>query len=142
MRGKEALVPNRIRKINGSFAFIEHDFLGRGFLEQLCHHEMVLYLFLVLVSNRIGLSWYSTFKICQVLHFSTDEYFRAREELVVKDLIAFDGIVFQVLSLPCPQRDDRWDSPPRSREAEGAVLCGVQDIARIADRLRCPKIHT
>ena len=46
---KKPLVPDRIRKIGGSFAFIEHCFLRNGFWESLNHHELLLYVFLVLV---------------------------------------------------------------------------------------------
>jgi len=49
------ICPERVRKIAGSFAFIEHRFLRDGFLQSLTHHEILLYLFLVLVGDRIGL---------------------------------------------------------------------------------------
>ena len=135
MRGEDALVEDRVRKINGSFAFIEHAFLSKGHLEHLCHHEMVLYLFLVLVSDRKGLSWYSAFRICQVLGLSCQEYEEARYALMEKDLIAFDGVIFQVLSLPEPRRDNRRAAPARGVEEENGELCDVRDIARIVDRV-------
>jgi hypothetical protein len=101
---KTPVCPQRLRKITGSFAFIEHRFLRDGFLEGLTHHELVLYLFLVLVADRSGLSYYSYDKICTLVRFSLDEYLVARDALIKKDLIAFDGHLFQVLSLPqrCP----------------------------------------
>ncbi len=61
---------------------------------------MVLYLFLVLVSNRDGISYYAYDKICILLKISVDDYIIARNGLMEKDLIAFDGYLFQVLSLP------------------------------------------
>lgn len=97
---KTPLCPQRVRKITGSFAFIEHRFLRDGFLQSLTHHELVLYLFLVLVADRSGLSYYSYDKVCTLLRFSLDEYLVARDALIKKDLIAFDGHLFQVLSLP------------------------------------------
>jgi hypothetical protein len=90
----------RVRKINGSFAFIEHRFLGDGFFASLNQHELLLYVFLVLVADRNGLSYYSYDKICTLLRLSVDEYILARNSLIDKDLIAFDGYLFQVLSLP------------------------------------------
>jgi len=100
MIAKTSLYPQRIRKINGSFAFIEHRFLRNGFWETLSHHELLLYLFLILVSDRKGLSYYSYDNICTLLKISVDEYILARNALIKKDLIAFDGYLFQVLSLP------------------------------------------
>ena len=96
---KTPLYPQRLRKITGSFAFIEHRFLRDGFFEILTHHELVLYLFLVLVADRKGLSYYSYDKICTLLRFSLNEYIYARDALIQKDLIAFDGHLYQVLSL-------------------------------------------
>ena len=48
---KTTLCANRIRKITGSFAFIEHRFLRDRFFQSLTHHELSLYLFLVLVGD-------------------------------------------------------------------------------------------
>ena len=56
---KKVLYPDRLRKITGSFAFIEHRFLGAGFWNALSHHELLLYLLLVVVADRNGLSYYS-----------------------------------------------------------------------------------
>lgn len=97
---KTPLCPQRLRKITGSFAFIEHRFLRDGFFETLTHHELLLYVFLVLVADRRGLSYYSYDKICTLLRISVDEYLCARDALIQKDLIAFDGYLYQVLSLP------------------------------------------
>ncbi len=97
---KKLLVPERVKKINGSFAFIEHRFLRDGFLASLSHQELLLYLFLVLAADRHGLSYYSFDRICTLLQMATDDYIEARNGLIDKDLLAFDGYLFQVLSLP------------------------------------------
>lgn len=97
---RSVLTPERIRKINGSFAFVEHRFLRDEFFESLEKAELLLYFFLILVADRHGLSWYAYDRICAMLHLTVDEYIEARNALIRKDLIAFDGHVFQVLSLP------------------------------------------
>ena len=97
---KTPLCPQRLRKITSSFAFIEHRFLRNGFFESLTHHELLLYLFLVLVADRNGISFYCYDRICTLVGMSVDDYILARNALIEKDLIAFDGRVFQVLSLP------------------------------------------
>jgi hypothetical protein len=52
------------------------------------------------VADRKGLSYYSYDKICNLLKIPVDTYILARNSLIEKDLIAFDGKLFQVLSLP------------------------------------------
>ena len=97
---KKILNPNRLRRIEGGFSFIPHRFLSDGFLSSLRQKEFLLYLFLILASDRCGLSFYSYDAICSFLQISLDEYIEARDGLIEKDLIAFDGTLFQVLDLP------------------------------------------
>jgi hypothetical protein len=106
---KTPLDRDRVRKIAGSFAFVEHRFLRSGFFSVLTHHELLLYVFLVLVADRNGLSYYSYDKICILLKITLDDYIIARDGLIDKDLIAFNGHLFQVLSLP--------KRPPQGRAA-------------------------
>jgi len=100
MMEKQPLYPERRRQITGSFAFIEHRFLRDGFWSSLSQHECLLYVFLVLVADRNGLSYYGYDKICTLLRFTLDDYLVARNGLIERDLIAFDGQLFQVLALP------------------------------------------
>lgn len=92
--------PDRVRRINGGFAFVPNGFIHRGFFSSLTHTERSLYFFLVLASDRNGLSFYSYDRICSIAEMAPDEYLAARNSLIAKDLIAFDGTRFQVLSLP------------------------------------------
>ena len=122
---KRPLCPNRLRKISGSFAFIEHRFLRDGFWPSLSHHELLLYVLLVLVADRNGLSYYSYDKLCSLLQVSLDEYLVARNALIHKDLIAFDGRLFQVLSLPPPpqpQPSSPLQSPQQMAQADPATI--------------------
>jgi hypothetical protein len=112
---KRPLINDRTRTIQGSFAAIEHRFLQGGFWAELSHYELLLYLFLVMVGDRLGLSYYSYDKICSLLAISVDDYIAARDGLIDQDLIAFDGRLFQVLSLPVAPKSRRR-SPLRSRD--------------------------
>ncbi len=94
------LLSQRVRKIGGSFAFIEHRFLRDGFWASLGKDDLLLYFFLIMAGNREGLSYYSYDKICLMLNMDLDDYILARDGLIDKNLIAFDGRLFQVLSLP------------------------------------------
>jgi len=97
---KKIINPERVRCIDGGFSFIPHRFLTQGFLASLGQKELLLYLFLILAADRYGLSFYSYDRICSLLHINVDEYVAARDSLINKDLIAFDGSLFQVLQLP------------------------------------------
>ena len=122
---KSPLCPERIRKITGSFAFIEHRFIRDGFWSSLSQHELLLYVFLVLVADRSGLSYYSFDKICALLQLSLDDYLLARNALIKKDLIVFDGHLFQVLSLPLtPVRQPArpLHSAPHMAQADPATI--------------------
>ena len=95
------IMPDRLRRIgNDSFGFIPHRFLREGFLAALTNNETALYLFLVLAADRNGVSFYAYDRICSVLEVTLDQYVEARNALIDKDLVAFDGRRFQVLSLP------------------------------------------
>ena len=126
---KRLLNPNRVRRIDGGFSFIPHRFLADGFLASLDQGELLLYLFLILVSDRHGLSFYSYDSICSLLQMNLGQYIEARDGLMDKDLIAFDGTVFQVLDLP---------SKPKERSAAKLVLDSDrgEDPAAIAQLIR------
>ncbi len=97
---KKVLVQDRIRRTGKSFCFIPHRFLTDGFLQSLTRHELALYLFLVLASDKNGLSYYGDKSICSKLGLKEQDYLFARSCLMHKDLIVYDGTLFQVLSLP------------------------------------------
>jgi hypothetical protein len=95
------IIAQRVRRIGGqSFAFVPHRFLRQGFFASLGAEELQLYLFLVLAGNRDGVSFYHYDTICSVLEVALETYIAARNALIARDLIAFDGSRFQVLSLP------------------------------------------
>jgi hypothetical protein len=98
MIAMKPILLSRMRKLNGRYAFIELRF--RYFIHNLTQREILLYLFLVLVSDHQGLSSFSPESICAFLKISLKQYLKARELLIHKDMIAFDGQVFQILSLP------------------------------------------
>lgn len=95
------IMPDRVRLIGDqSFAFLPHRFLREGFFASLAPDQQRLYMLLVLAADRHGLSFYHYDSICSLLEVMLEPYVRARNALIDKDLIAFDGTRFQVLSLP------------------------------------------
>ncbi len=104
------IVADRVRKIGkDGFAFIPNRFLQGGFFAALRADELLLYFLLVVAGNRRGLSFYHYDSLCELLQWPVERYLTARNSLIEKDIIAFDGTRFQVLELP--------DTPPAPRAA-------------------------
>lgn len=118
---KRVLKPDRIRKVGKGFSFIPHRFLTGGFLAALQPTEILLYMFLVLAADRYGMSFYSYDAICNFLKLTLDQYIQARDALIEKDLIAFDGTLFQVLELPV--------NPPQANAYQSVELSPLGALA-------------
>lgn len=120
---KRILCPDRVRKIGGSFAFVEHRFLRDGFWVSLTRDELLLYFLLVMAADRTGVSYYGYEKLCSLLSIAADDYIAARNALIDKDLIAFEAPLFQVLSLPAkPQRTSQGSlRSPDEASAQGLI---------------------
>lgn len=83
-----------------TFAFVPHRFLREGFFVSLSPDELRLYFFLLLAADRYGVSFYGYESICSTLEIDPERYLTARNALIERDLVAFDGTRFQVLALP------------------------------------------
>ena len=97
---KRILNQTRIRAIQGGFAFVPHRFLKDGFIKRLDPEELLLYLFLIMVSDAYGLSYYGDSSLCRLLKMDPGELERCRQSLIDEDLIAFESPLYQVLELP------------------------------------------
>lgn len=109
---KRILCPERLRKIEGSFGWIDHRFVTGGFIHELSAVEILLYFFLVAVSDRYGLSFYHDDRIASLLKIDLPALGKARESLMQRSLLAYDPPLYQVLSLPprpvpLPSREER-----------------------------------
>jgi hypothetical protein len=82
--------PQNVRRITGSFAWIDHRLLRNGRLQAMTHQEMVLYLFLVLAADRHGVSFYRKEKICDLVALDFQQFEVARDRLISAKLIAFE----------------------------------------------------
>jgi hypothetical protein len=104
------LVPQRLRNIPRSFAWIDHRLRSEGFLPRLRPEDLGLYLFLVLAADQRGLSCWRLDRIEKALsNFDRHALWEARSRLANLDLIAYrpwrngdpDGCC-QVLSVQRP----------------------------------------
>jgi hypothetical protein len=125
---KHVLNDQRIRRIDGGFSFIPHRFLTDGFLSALNPHQLLLYFFLVLAGDRYGLSFYSYDSICNLLQMSMDQYLQARNALIQKDLIDFDGTIFQVLDLPLVAPTSNSRTKSKSLQLKQLLQSTVKEV--------------
>jgi len=130
MPTKRLLQPERVRKIEGSFSWIDHRFITGGFLRDLSNLEILLYLFLVAVSDRNGLSFYQDDRIASLLKIDLPALGQAREGLVLRSLLAYQPPLYQVLSLPpqpviLPLREER---SPREEEIARSYLQKIKQM--------------
>jgi hypothetical protein len=82
--------PQRVRRIERSFAWVDHRLLRDGFLDVMTHQDIALYLFLVLAADRHGVSFYRKEKICDAVGLDWREFEEARSRLIDFALVAFE----------------------------------------------------
>jgi hypothetical protein len=132
MPSKKLLDPARIRKIGGSFSWIDHRLITGGFLLDLSTPEILLYLFLVAVSDRNGISFYHDDRITSLLKIDLVSLGQARAGLVQRSLLAYEPPLYQVLSLP-PQPvplPSRQEQDQREREKARLFFQHIQEVLK------------
>ena len=97
---KRILVAERLRRPpTTGWSWVDRRFL-REHGDYLSREAILLYLFLSAVADRHGLSFYSDTTLACRLRLSQPALAQAREELLERDLIAYQLPLVQVLSLP------------------------------------------
>ena len=123
---REPIRPERVRRIGpDGFAFIPNRFLRDGFFAALHPAERELYFLLLVAADRNGVSFYHYDSICSLLQMELETYLHARNALIERDLIAYDGTRFQVLSLPeqpAPNTTRELRTPEDFTEHDGATI--------------------
>lgn len=127
-----AIRADRVRRIDGSFAFLPHRFLRDGFWASLTRDELSLYVLLVLVADRQGMSFYYDDRLWGILRLMPENFVAARAGLVRKDLVAYDstGPRYQVLSLPARPLTDPTHRARPTAEPRGQPPAPVRDLIR------------
>ena len=88
--------PKNIRKIENSFAWIDHRLMRDGYLTIMTHEDVMLYLFLILAADQNGVSFYRKERICDILSLKFNQFEIAKDRLMNMKLIAFEP--YSVLS--------------------------------------------
>lgn len=90
--------PLRVRSLPKFYSWLDHRLVHEGHLKKLSCDAAALYLFLLTVGDRFGMSYYSDRAVCK--RINVRDICAGREELVAADLIAYAKPIYQVLSLP------------------------------------------
>ncbi len=93
-----------------SYSIIDHQVLHGGYLNRLSHESIVLYLFLVVVGDREGRSFYSDQSIAEILRLKGQALNLAREELTSEGLIEYRKPYWQVRNLLQRRNNGRDDT--------------------------------
>lgn len=96
---KAPVVRDRIRRIASGFGWVDHRLVREHYVERCSHGALALYLFLVVVADGEGVSWWSERSLSSRLGMDVDRIRRARAELEAADLVAYELPVWQVLQL-------------------------------------------
>ena len=96
---KGPFVRDRIRRVRPGFGWIDHRVVREHYVERCSHGSLALYLFLVVVADGEGVSWWSERSLSRRLGMEADRLRQARAELEAADLIAYEAPVWQVLQL-------------------------------------------
>lgn len=130
MADRKNIIDHRhIRKITGSFSWVDHRLITGGFLDELAAEAILLYFFLTAVSDRYGVSFYHDDRIGHLLKIDLHKLGQVRAELMNRGLIAYRYPVYQVLALP-----EKPITPPTAQElAEEKRKMGLYYLQKIKD---------
>ena len=99
MKKKNIINEDRLREIPNRFSWVDHRLIHDQHLQQCSPNALALYLVLVTVGDRHGISYYSDRKLCEQLPLDRQELRSARSELRHNGLISWEKPIYQVLSL-------------------------------------------
>jgi len=108
-----------------SYSIVDHELYHGGYLHRLSHEAMALYLFLVVVGDRDGRSFYGEATLGQILRLDPAALVAARSALCAEGLIDFRRPYWWVRSLSRPsaaaeRRSVAQSPPPGSAAGRGA----------------------
>ena len=90
---------DRLRCVPKRFSWIDHRLIREGHAQRCGVTDLALYLVLITVGDRNGVSFYSDRALCRILGIMNGEVTAARQRLLKLDLIAWQEPFYQVLSL-------------------------------------------
>jgi len=99
-----------------SYSIIDHQILHGRYLHRLSHEAICLYLFLVVVGDREGKSFYSDVTIMDILRLTSTEFNNARLELEKERLIYYRRPYWIVRNIEAPVKERLSEGAEGTRE--------------------------
>lgn len=131
-----------------SYSIVDHALYHGGYLHRLSHEAMALYLFLVVVGDRDGRSFYGEATLGQILRLDPAALSAARSTLCAEGLIEFRRPYWWIRSLSRPsaaaepRRAAQSPSPGPAQEREAQEPAPAEELAdREAARRRLRELR-
>ena len=131
---KEIVNPGRVRRMPEGFGWVDHRFVRKGYLKGRSRESLALYLFLVIVADADGLSYYSEESLCRHMNFNHTDLAVSRKELVTAELVAYRKPFYQVLALPPTKEEkDNFNKVLASVCVKKTVSSDIKEVSSIGD---------
>lgn len=144
MKPQKLICPERRRRIPEGFSWIDHRLVRDDHFRRCENGAMALYLFLVTVGDRDGISWYSDRALSEQLNCNPLEVENFRRQLKSAGLVAYSRPYYQVLDLNPSSYDSETfnqvlrESVRRNNGTENNTDCRRDEYAGISPAYRVP----
>lgn len=125
-----------------NYGIVDRELLHGRYLHRMSHEAMVLYLFLAVVSDREGRSYYGCRTIQEILHFAPSQYEGALKDLLSLKLVDYRRPYFWLRNLevpherrslpkdPVPEGHQRSDLSPDRGNGWHTAKEGIENLLR------------
>jgi hypothetical protein len=137
MPPKPILVPARLRRPpTTGWSWVDRRFV-REHAAHLSRDAVLLYFSLCAVADKHGLSFYADSTLAAMVRINLPALIQARDELLARDLIAYETRFTQVLSLP-PAGQRRRYEPAQGLMQLGEILSRVTGLSQANEERSLP----
>jgi hypothetical protein len=119
---KRPIALDKLRRVPPQFSWGDQRLVRDHSIDQLSPQACALSLFLVTVADAHGLSYYADPSLCQRLSLTSTELSQARQALIMRDLVAYQRPLSQVLAL---------DAAPRGMPPSAAPVAAPDECVDI-----------
>ena len=140
---KMPIDPDRVRTLPAEgFSWIDRRFVREGFVKPLGRDAVLLYLFLIAVSDAQGISFYGDPTLGKLLKLTLEGLTQARAQLINQELIIYQYPLYQVLPLPVQVKhrpcvkSASTVAPHREVPSDSEDLLSLREFRKLKDRER------